>query len=104
MSQYDVCFDTGPCIRNIDEAMLLLKATSQATIYCLSHCLSVLQQQQIAPAYTPSAYRSTSSTSSSGGAFPTRKTSNMPCVQYDDFDPKKRYVVGRYFPLYLILL
>lgn len=29
--------------------MLLLKATSHATLLCLGQCLSILQQQQISP-------------------------------------------------------
>jgi hypothetical protein len=76
--------------------MLLLKATSQATIQCLSNCLSLLQQQQIAPAYTPSTFHSTSSASSSAGVLQTRKTSTLPSVQYYDCDTKKRYVVSGY--------
>ena len=84
--------------------MLLLKATSHATIYCLSQCLSMLQQQQIAPAQTPSLFHSASSASSSGGVLSTRKTSTMPSVQYYDYDVKKRYVICGYFPLYVVLL
>ncbi|XP_065349260.1 oxysterol-binding protein-related protein 11-like [Cloeon dipterum] len=38
-------------VTNLDPELLMLKATSQATILCLSQCLSILQQQQIvAPA------------------------------------------------------
>ncbi|KAJ9586004.1 hypothetical protein L9F63_020342 [Diploptera punctata] len=61
---------TGQCV-NIDESMLLLKATAQATVYCLSQCLSILQQQQIAP---PS----------------FRKPASMNPIQHDDYDSKKR--------------
>ncbi|GLH14142.1 Oxysterol-binding protein [Gryllus bimaculatus] len=46
---------SGSCVKNIDEGMLLLKATSQATLVCLGHCLSILQQQQIAPTLTANA-------------------------------------------------
>ena len=100
VSAWFVFFYSGPCIRNIDEAMLLLKATSQATIYCLSNCLSMLQQQQIALAYTPpSTFHSASSASTSGGVLPTRKTSTVPSVQYYECDAKKRYVVSGYFPI-----
>ncbi|XP_023705657.1 oxysterol-binding protein-related protein 11 isoform X2 [Cryptotermes secundus] len=84
---------SGPCIRNIDEAMLLLKATAQATIYCLTQCLSILQQQQIAPLHTfmpvPSGFHSIPSVSSSGGGILSRKISSMHPVQYDDCDSKK---------------
>jgi hypothetical protein len=37
----------GP-VTNVDHDLLMLKATSQATISCLADCLSILQQQQIA--------------------------------------------------------
>jgi hypothetical protein len=103
-----MCIYSGPGIRNIDEAMLLLKATAQATIYCLSQCLSILQQQQIAPAHTfmpmPSGVYSTTTVSSSGGGILSRKISSMHPVQYDDYDSKKRYVVGGCFPFCLVLL
>jgi hypothetical protein len=89
-------------MRNIDEEMLLLKATSQATVYCLSQCLSILQRQQIAPAHTltltPSAVRSTPTVSYSGGGILPRKISSMHPVQYDDCDSKKRYVVASGYP------
>lgn len=37
---------SGP-VTNLDPDLLMVKATSQATIACLTHCLSILQQQQI---------------------------------------------------------
>jgi hypothetical protein len=105
--QYNLFIYTGPCIRNIDEAMLLLKATAQATIYCLSQCLSILQQQQIAPAHTfmpmPSGFHTTTSVVSSGGGVLPRKISAMHPVQYDDYDSKKRYVVSGGFNFYLVI-
>ncbi|XP_021930327.1 oxysterol-binding protein-related protein 11-like isoform X2 [Zootermopsis nevadensis] len=87
---------SGPCVRNIDEEMLLLKATAQATVYCLSQCLSILQQQQIVSAHkimlAPPSFRSTPSVPSSGGGgvFP-RKTSSMHPIQYDAYDTKKSF-------------
>lgn len=90
--------------------MLLLKATAQATVYCLSQCLSILQQQQIVSAHkimlAPPSFRSTPSVPSSGGGgvFP-RKTSSMHPIQYDEYDTNKRYVIAReYVPPSLILL
>lgn len=38
---------------NLDPELLLLKATSQATILCLGQCLSILQEQQIVPRAPP---------------------------------------------------
>lgn len=38
---------------NLDPELLLLKATSQATILCLGQCLSILQEQQIVPQAPP---------------------------------------------------
>ncbi|XP_059469244.1 oxysterol-binding protein-related protein 11-like isoform X2 [Neocloeon triangulifer] len=40
-------------IHHLDPELLMLKATSQATILCLSQCLTILQQQQIAPQGVP---------------------------------------------------
>jgi len=37
----------------LDPELLLLKATSQATILCLGQCLSILQEQQIVPQAPP---------------------------------------------------
>jgi hypothetical protein len=37
----------------LDPELLLLKATSQATILCLGQCLSILQEQQIVPQAAP---------------------------------------------------
>lgn len=36
-------------LKNTDEDLLLLKATSQATVTCLANCLSILEQQQLQP-------------------------------------------------------
>ena len=65
--------------------MLLLKATAQATVYCLSQCLSILQQQQIAPAQ----HRSSAVTTAALTVTP-RKPATFHPVQNEDFDSKKR--------------
>ncbi len=38
---------SGEYINSLDQDMLLLKATSNATMACLEQCLSILQQQQV---------------------------------------------------------
>merc|ERR1712226_1567525 len=40
-------------IASLDKEMLLLKATSSATLTCLEQCLNILQQQQMAPQGRP---------------------------------------------------
>ncbi|XP_066996822.2 oxysterol-binding protein-related protein 11 isoform X2 [Anabrus simplex] len=44
---------SGASVRNLDEDLLILKATTQATLVCLGQCLSILQQQQMTPVTTP---------------------------------------------------
>ncbi|XP_069693111.1 oxysterol-binding protein-related protein 11-like isoform X2 [Periplaneta americana] len=80
---------SGPGLRCVDEPMLLLKATSQTTVSCLSQCLNILQQQQIAPAHAPlpSTSRQTLAQQSQHSASSARKAV-LP-VQYDDDDSKK---------------
>ena len=38
---------SGEYINSLDQEMLLLKATSNATMACLEQCLSILQHQQV---------------------------------------------------------
>lgn len=44
---------SGPGMHSSDPDLLVLKATTSATLQCLGHCLSILQQQQLAPPSTP---------------------------------------------------
>ena len=66
--------------------MLLLKATAQATVYCLSQCLSILQQQQIAPA----PFRSSNATPAQPVVAAAKKPAPVQSAQYEDYDSKKR--------------
>ncbi|XP_034239580.1 oxysterol-binding protein-related protein 11-like [Thrips palmi] len=74
---------SGPGMLSSDADLLVLKATTSATLQCLGHCLSILQQQQLAPPSTPalppvSAVPGSSQSLSSAGKPPLTKKNSLP--------------------------
>ncbi|KAK3914666.1 Oxysterol-binding protein-related protein 11 [Frankliniella fusca] len=89
---------SGPGMHSSDADLLVLKATTSATLQCLGHCLSILQQQQLAPPSTPAlppvptVPGSSQSLSSTGKPTLTKKnslTSHAPASP-SHFEGKKR--------------
>ncbi|XP_026277867.1 oxysterol-binding protein-related protein 11 [Frankliniella occidentalis] len=74
---------SGPGMHSSDADLLVLKATTSATLQCLGHCLSILQQQQLAPPSTPAlppvpTVPGSSQSLSSTGKPPLTKKNSLP--------------------------
>lgn len=93
--------NSGPGMHSSDADLLVLKATTSATLQCLGHCLSILQQQQLAPPSTPalppvSAVPGSSQSLSSAGKPPLTKKNSLPTntpASPSHFEGKKRWVL-----------